>query len=187
MSNPFVAEIRLFTGNFAPKGWALCSGQVLPISQNTALFSLVGTFYGGDGKSTFALPDLRSRVAVGTGQGPGLSNYVIGEQFGAESVTLTAGQLPSHTHTATVGTLGLAASSAAGDLQSPAGGVLAAEATGVTATYSSGPADTTMAAAALTGAPAIGLAGSSQPVSILQPYLALTYMIALQGVFPARN
>jgi microcystin-dependent protein len=187
MSDQFLGEIRLFAGNFAPRGWHLCDGTVMPINQNTALFSLLDVNYGGNGTTTFALPDLRGRVAIGTGQGPGLSNRSVGQQVGAVSATLTVGQLPPHTHTAATGTLALAASSARGNVQSPAGAVPAAEAAGVTATYSAGPSDTTMAAAALTGAPALASTGGGQPVSVEQPYLVVTYIIALQGIFPARN
>jgi len=187
MSDPFVGEIRLFAGNFAPKGWASCNGQLLPITQNTALFSLLATNFGGDGRSTFALPDLRGRVAIGAGQGPGLSNRSVGQQVGAETVTLTVDQLPAHTHTAGLGTLGLAAASTPGNVQSPAGAVPAREGAGVTATYSTNAPDTSLAAAALTGGPAIGPSGGGLPVSVLKPYLTLTYIIALQGIFPARN
>src|SRR5438105_6938994 len=99
MSDPFVAEIRMFAGNFAPKGWATCDGQLLPISQNTALFSLLGTFYGGDGKSNFALPNLQGSVAIGQGQGLGLADYVIGESAGSEAITLLGSETPGHNHT----------------------------------------------------------------------------------------
>src|SRR6478672_10112699 len=99
MSEPFLAEIIMFAGNFAPRGWAFCQGQILSIAQNTALFSLLGTTYGGNGQTTFALPDLRGRVPVGTGQGPGLSNYDLGQVSGSESVTLTVSQMPAHNHT----------------------------------------------------------------------------------------
>src|SRR5271157_5430691 len=98
MSNPFVAEIRIFCGNFAPTGWAFCNGQILPIAQNTALFSLLGTTYGGDGRTTFALPDLRGRVPISSGQGPGLASYALGQSGGAETATLGASQLPAHNH-----------------------------------------------------------------------------------------
>ncbi len=185
MADQFVAEIRLFAGNFAPKGWALCAGQLISISQNTALFALIGTFYGGNGTSNFALPDLRGRIAIGAGQGPGLSSRSVGEQVGAETATLTVGQLPSHTHTIALNTPALAASSGKGNVQSPAGAVPAAEAAGVTATYSSNTPDTTLAATAVTGAPPS--TGGGQPVSVEQPYLVLNYIIALQGIFPARN
>jgi microcystin-dependent protein len=177
MAEPFLGEIRIFAGNFAPRGWALCNGQILAISQNTALFSLLGTFYGGNGTSTFALPDLRGRLAVNQGQGPGLSSYTIGEQTGTESVTLLTTNMPAHTHL-------INASTGAADLGSPAGAVLAVpyDSTGVAGTgYTKTPANTQMAPNA------VGLAGGSQPFSILQPLLAVTFIIALQGIFPSRN
>jgi microcystin-dependent protein len=134
MSEPFIGMIILVGFNFAPRGWAVCNGQLLPISQNTALFSLLGTTYGGNGQTTFALPDLRGRVPNGMGQGPGLSNYTIGQVGGVEGVTLTVNQMPAHTHVITPG--GLAATSrvknAAGNRQTPVGNVPAIEAAGVT-------------------------------------------------------
>jgi microcystin-dependent protein len=187
MAEPFLAEIKLFAGNFAPKGWAFCQGQLLSISQNQALFSLVGTMYGGNGTTTFGLPDLRGRVAIGFGQGSGLSNYTQGDKGGVETVTLGPTQMPAHTHPFTPGTLAINAVNAAGNSQSPAGALPATEAVGVTATYSTAAPDSTMAASALTGAPVIGQAGGAQPIPILQPYLALNYIIALQGIFPSRN
>ena len=187
MAEPFLAEIKLFAGNFAPKGWAFCQGQLLSISQNQALFSLVGTMYGGDGQTTFGLPDLRGRVAIGFGQGSGLANYTQGDKGGVETVTLTVNQMPAHTHAFTPGTLAINAVSAAGNAQSPDGALPATEAVGVTATYSTAGPDTTMAPAALSGSPTIGNTGGSQPLPILQPYLALNYIIALQGIFPSRN
>jgi len=187
MADPFLAEVKLFAGNFAPKGWAFCSGQILPIAQNQALFSLLGTTYGGNGQTTFALPDLRSRVAIGFGQGPGLTNYALGQVGGTETVTLAINQMPAHTHAFNPGTLAINAVSGPGNTQSPANALPAADATGVTATYSTAAADTTMAPGALVGTPTIGNTGGAQPVPILQPYLALTYIIALVGIFPSRN
>src|SRR5689334_9815739 len=131
MSNPFLGEIRMVPFNFAPKGWALCNGQILAISQNTALFSLLGTTYGGNGVSTFALPDFRGRVPIHAGQGPGLSSYVLGEQTGTESVTLTVPQLPAHNHTVN----GVASG---GSQASPAGGSPAIESTATSLDYSNG-------------------------------------------------
>src|SRR5712671_4617536 len=138
MSNPFVAEIRIFPFSFAPRGWAFCAGQLLPISQNTALFSLLGTTYGGNGQTTFALPDLRGRVPIGQGQGLGLSSYVLGEVDGVENVVLSVGQMPAHTHAITLGTLAATAraKNASGNRQTPVANVPAIEASGVTATYS---------------------------------------------------
>ena len=187
MANPFLAEIRLFAGNFPPKGWALCAGQLLPINQNQALFSLLGTSYGGNGQTNFALPDLRGRAPVGVGQGSGLQNYDIGQKTGAETATLAIAQMPSHTHTVGVGTLAIAAASTPGNQQSPENAVPAAEAVGVTATYSTATPDIAMSPAALTGAPAVTATGGGQPVSLMQPSLVVTYIIALVGIFPSRN
>jgi microcystin-dependent protein len=191
MSTPFLGQIILVGFNFAPRGWATCSGQLLPISQNTALFSLLGTQYGGDGQTTFALPDLRSRVPVGTGQGAGLSPYVQGEVGGAETETLNVTQMPIHTHVATLA--GAAATvhvkNAAGNQQTPVGNVPAIEAAGVTATYSNAAPDAVMAPGtiSLSGNPTVATAGGSQPFGIIQPFLGLLYIIALQGIFPSRN
>lgn len=167
MAEPFVGQIMLFAGNFAPKGWALCNGQLLPISQNTALFSLIGTFYGGDGVVTFALPDLRGRVAVHFGQGSGLSNYTQGQVAGVEEVTLSAAQMPQHTHqqptTASDQTTNRPVNAV------PArGGFYAASSDG------SALAQTTAA-------------GGSQAHENRQPYLVLNYCIALSGVYPSRS
>ena len=173
--DPFVGEIRIFAGNFAPKGWAFCNGQLLPISQNTALFSLLGTFYGGDGKSNFALPNLQGNVPIHQGQGPGLSSRVIGETGGAENVTLIQTEMPSHSH----GTLGKDAS---GGLASPQGNVWG-PLPGRTPpnTYSSAVPNTPMHPFAL------GPNGGSLPHNNMSPYLAMTFIIALQGVFPPRQ
>jgi microcystin-dependent protein len=183
--------IILVPYNFAPRGWAFCAGQLLPISQNTALFSLLGTTYGGNGVTTFALPDLRGRVPIGQGQGPGLSSYVLGEVDGVENVVLSVGQMPAHTHAITLGTLAAAAraKNASGNRQTPVGNVPAIEAAGVTATYSDQAPDASMGAGAIamSGAPAAAATGSGLPVSILQPSLTLNYCIALQGIFPSRN
>ena len=176
MAEPFLGEIRMFAGNFTPRGWALCNGQILPISQNTALFSLLGTTYGGNGVTTFALPDLQSRLPMHWGQGPGLSQRVIGETAGTESVTLINSQMPIHTHTAN-------AASAAGDQPSPSGNVWAVP--------SDSQGNTLNAFAATPNAilapQAIGNSGGSQPVPIMPPFLCVTYIIALEGIFPSRN
>jgi microcystin-dependent protein len=166
----------MFAGNFAPAGWATCDGQLLPISQNAALFSVLGTMYGGDGVRTFALPDLRGRVPLHQGQGPGLSPYVPGEQAGVQAVSLTANQMPSHTHAVN-------ASSNSADQPSPAAGVWASplDSTGAGGTgYTKTAPNTTMAPNA------IAPAGGSQPVPVLQPLLCVTFIIALSGVFPSR-
>jgi microcystin-dependent protein len=176
MATPFIAQITLFGGNFAPRGWAFCQGQILSIAQNTALFALLGTTYGGDGQTTFALPDLRGRVPVQPGQGPGLSPYSLGEMGGSETVTLNQSQMPQHTHTAT--TVSNASSGAATDTI-PNGNFLAEG----NHYRSSSNAQMNPAAVQVT----IGIAGGGQPVTNVQPYLAINYLIALQGIFPARN
>jgi microcystin-dependent protein len=171
MADPFVAEIRIFPFNFAPRGWAWCDGQILPISQNTALFSLLGTTYGGNGSSNFALPDLQGRSAMQHGQGPGLSLRDLGESGGSEAVTLLASEVPGHTHA-------LQATSSA-DTGAPAGAALANVASGAKA-YRVPGATTFMAADALQ---AVG----GSPHNNRQPYLTLYFAIALQGVFPPRT
>lgn len=169
----FLASILLFAGNFAPSGWAFCNGQILPISQNQALFALLGTTYGGDGRSTFALPDLRGRVPVHFGQGPGLSNYSLGQVNGAENTTLTVANLPAHTHQ-------LNATTEAGSTSVPTGAYL-----GNTGALDREYNTTGTVVAMNTGA--IGVAGQSQPFTNVQPYLAVSFIIALQGIFPSRN
>jgi len=172
MADPFVAEIRIFPFNFAPRGWAFCDGQLMPISQNTALFSLLGTTYGGDGKSTFALPDLKGRSPLQAGRGPGLSERWLGESGGAAEVTLTADQVPGHAH-------GLQASTSATS-GSPAGGSLANVANGAAAYRMPG------AATKLMAADSVATAGGGAPHNNRQPYLALHFCIAMQGVYPPR-
>lgn len=191
MSTPFIGMITIVPYNFAPKGWAFCDGQLIAISQNTALFSLLGTTYGGNGQSTFALPDLRGRVPIHVGQGPGLSSFLLGQSGGIESVTLTTNQMPIHTHAITLGTLAAAANAKTGpgNAQSPVGNVPAGEAAGVTATYSSAAPDALMRAGAvsLTGTPAAATAGGGLPFENHQPYLTFSFIIALVGIFPSRN
>jgi len=174
MADPFVAEIRIFPFNFAPKGWAFCSGQLLPISQNTALFSLLGTVYGGDGKSTFALPDLEGSAPMHPGQGPGLSLHDLGEIGGSETVSLLVSEIPVHTHT-------LRANGFAGDNLQPGPTISLAGSSGAPAYAGGSPSLTAMAPQAL--APA----GGDQPHNNMMPYLTLYFNIALQGVFPPRN
>jgi microcystin-dependent protein len=178
MSDQFLAEIRVFPFNFAPTGWAFCDGQLLPISQNTALFSLLGTQYGGDGKSTFALPDLQGRVPVGQGQGPGLSPYSVGEELGTETVTLPAGEMPTHSHS-----LNAEDPSIQGADQSvpSASGVLAASTGG----FAYRP-DASLQPVAMNAA-TVAAQGGGQAHNNLQPYLTLTFCIALQGIFPPRS
>lgn len=171
--DPFVAEIRIFPFNFAPKGWAWCDGQLLPISQNTALFSLLGTTYGGDGKSTFALPDLQGRAPMHPGQGPGLSLHDLGEMGGTETVSLLESEIPSHPHT-------LRASLDDADLTIPSSGRSLAKAQGQNL-YTAPGSNVMMAAEALTPA------GGDQPHNNMQPYLTFYFCIALQGVYPPRT
>jgi microcystin-dependent protein len=174
MSNPFVAEIRIFTGNFAPKGWALCDGQLLPISQNTALFSLLGTTYGGDGKSNFALPNLQGSAPMQAGQGPGLSLRDLGEVGGEQSVTLLQTEMPSHSHTAAAATNpGLA---------DPTSNAWASGAKGFGNVYSPSGANNVQMSPLATS-----IAGGNLPHNNMMPFLGLTFIIALQGVFPARS
>lgn len=172
----YISQVCLMASNFCPRGTAEAAGQLLSIAQNTALFSLLGTTYGGDGRVTFGLPDLRGRVPVGVGQGPGLSSIVDGQVAGAESATLTQAQMPAHTHGATLrGTTG------AGNADSPAGAVPARLAR--SNIYSSGAAAAAMGATAIT----VATAGGSQPVSLRDPYLGMRYCIVMQGIFPSRN
>jgi microcystin-dependent protein len=173
--DPFVAEIRILPLSFAPKGWAFCDGQLLPISQNTALFSLLGTFYGGDGKATFALPDLRGSVPVNAGQGPGLSLYFLGQSSGSETITLLTTEMPSHTHTVRADFDNNNASAV-----SPSGAVPVNASP--TLTFSSG-----ASAAFVSMNPGMTTTGGSQPHNNLMPYLVVSYCIALQGVFPPRT
>ncbi|MGA8223298.1 MAG: tail fiber protein [Candidatus Acidiferrales bacterium] len=168
---PFLGQIMIVPYNFAPRGWETCDGQIMSISQNTALFSLLGTTYGGDGRTTFALPDLRGRVPIGMGQGPGLSNYVQGETGGEETVTLTLSQIPSHTHVPQ-------GSPTVANTGSPAGANWAMPRVLL---YSSGAPSVGMSGAAL------GSTGGNQPHDNMKPYLVMTYVIAVTGVFPSRG
>jgi microcystin-dependent protein len=176
MSNPFVAEIRIFTGNFAPKGWALCDGQLLPISQNTALFSLLGTMYGGDGKSNFALPNLQGSAPMQQGQGPGLSLRVQGEVGGEQSVTLLQTEMPAHSHSAQ--------GSTGSNQTTPVNNAWASGAKlgGGNLYFPSTPASNVQMNPFGTS-----ISGGNQPHNNMMPYLGLTFIIALQGVFPARS
>lgn len=172
MSDQFLAEIRVFPFNFAPTGWALCNGQLMPISQNTALFSLLGTYYGGDGKSTFGLPDLQGSAPVHAGQGQGLSTYYLGQSGGVEYVTLLQSEMPVHTHSMNGATQDPAlAKLISGDASwglSQGGGIYQ---------------DT---AGAQLAPQAVAMTGGGQPHNNLQPYLVMNYCIALQGIFPQR-
>lgn len=168
MGQPYVGEIRMFGGNFAPAGWMFCDGSILPISENETLFNLIGTTYGGDGQETFALPDLRGRIPIHAGQSPGTGNYVIGETGGVEAVTLTSAQMPNHTHP--VG----AAQSATGS--TPVGALPAAVTAG--ARYYAG-------AGATVPMVNTSLAGGSQPHDNLAPYLCVSFIISLFGIYPS--
>lgn len=175
MADPFVAEIRIFPFNFAPKGWAWCNGQLLPLSQNTALFSLLGTTYGGNGTSTFALPDLQGAAPIHAGQGPGLSLYDLGQEGGTENVTLLQSEMPSHLHTLRGHTAD------AGDNNQPNPNVVLAKS-------NNGQAYQTSTVGLVQMAPeTLAPAGGSLPHNNLMPYLTLYFNIALQGVFPPRT
>jgi microcystin-dependent protein len=175
MAEPFLGEIRMFAGNFAIYGWAFCEGQLLPISQNTALFSLLGTTYGGNGTSDFALPDLRGRTPVHAGQGAGLSPYVIGQVGGAETVTLTEAQVAAHTHAVN-------ACNGTGTLVPAAGHYWANDGATRGAQVYASTANTTMNPAVFAQS-----AGGGQPVSNIIPYLAVSFIISLFGIYPSRN
>lgn len=189
MSSPYLSEVRLFAMGFAPRGWAMCAGQTLPINQNQALFSLLGTTYGGNGVTTFALPDMRGRLLMSAGQGAGLSNYNLGERAGIENQTLALSETPPHTHTVTPSQVSGTApcKNAAATDRGPAGNVPAVELNGVTATYSTQAPDGAEAAGG--GVPTItaAMTGGSQPHQNMQPYLVLNYCIALAGIFPSRT
>jgi microcystin-dependent protein len=172
MSDPFLGEIRLFPYTFAPRGWALCHGQILSISQNTALFALIGTIYGGDGQTTFALPDLRGRVVVSSGQGPGLSAYDVGETGGRESVSLAESQMPAHTHD-------VAVNGATSGSRKPNNRFLGRVSDGTA--YAGASNGRTL------NPGAIARSGGGQPHENRPPHLTLNYCIALQGIFPARD
>lgn len=173
MADPFIAEIRMVPFNFAPKGWAFCDGQLLPLSQNTALFSLLGTTYGGNGKSNFALPDLQGRTPLQQGQGPGLSFYNMGEQGGYETISLLESEIPSHAHQ-------VRATATAGDQRTPVNHYPSAAAGRGTSLYKNNPSSK------ISMLP-LSPSGGDQPHNNRQPYLVLNFVIALQGVFPPRS
>jgi microcystin-dependent protein len=173
MGSPYIGEIRMFAGNFAPVGWAFCDGQLMAISENDVLFQLIGTTYGGDGQQTFALPDLRSRVPIHTGQGPGISNnYIIGQMAGTESVTLTTPQIPIHSHPPV-------ASSAAASATSPANAIWAASDNYYQ--FAAGTASTPMNNSVVVPT------GGNQPHDNMLPFLAVNFIISLFGIFPSQN
>ncbi len=195
MSEPFIGQLMTVPYNFPPRGWAFCQGQILSIAQNTALFSLLGTTYGGNGQTTFALPDLRGRVPIGAGQGPGLSPRTLGEMSGAENTTLITTQMPAHVHqspTVTMNAVNVKASE-----QAPQAGAFLGRGVDTAPMPDSIP-EIYVPAASGSGATPIplggvnvaantGVAGGSQPFSIMQPYLVLNPCIALEGIFPSRN
>lgn len=203
MSDPFLGEIRMAGFNFAPYGWAQCQGQTIAISQNEALFSLLGTYFGGNGQSTFQLPDLQSRTPVGMGQGLGLSAVVIGEQGGTENTQLLSSNMPQHTHTATVtgggtvtGSISIPATTTAGTEGSVPSNTAVLGPIGVSnhpgSLYSTATPNTTLApfnVSLQAAAPAVqnSIAGSGLPFSLRNPYLGVNFIIALQGVFPSRG
>lgn len=177
MSEPFIGEIRMFGGNFAPRGWAFCNGQILSIAQNTALFSLLGTTYGGDGQTTFALPNMQGRFPMHWGSGPGLTNRTLGEVSGTESVTILTNQMPAHTH-------GLSAVSTDGNMDAPTGGVWAKGVDGSgnpLNLFSDANPNTQMKVGA------IAPAGGSQPLPVMNPFQCVSFIIALEGIFPSRS
>jgi microcystin-dependent protein len=204
MSQPYVGEIRMFAGNFAPRGWALCNGQTLSIQQNTALFSILGTTYGGNGVQNFQLPNMQSRAPVHAGQGTGLSNYALGGTAGVENVQLTVPQMPIHTHVATFTPSGggggsataIAVAAVQGSLPSPVGNILAQTKSGAASLDAYAPASAaTGSLGGVTGGGGGGgggtvsnaVTGGSSPVPVIQPVLAVNFIIALVGIFPSRN
>lgn len=197
MAEPFLGEIRMVGFNFPPRGWAATSGQVLPINQNAALFSLLGTQYGGNGQTTFALPDLRGRLAIGQGNGVGLTPATIGQFGGSENASILTSNMPAHNHTVT-GTVSVTTTvgthSKLGDIGNPDGHVLAKSLATSTPpslvdTYTDQSPDGTLGGVASVATPSLSTAvvGSGLPLPILQPYLVMNYIIALQGIFPSRN
>lgn len=182
MSDPFMGQIIMFGGNFAPVNWMPCDGRLLSIAQYDALYSLLGTSYGGDGVTTFALPNLQSRIPINQGQAPGLQNYVIGQQVGVENVTLNAQTMPTHYHF-------LAAANQAGTTNVPAANTVLANEGGADANlvFAYAPFDTTPANMTTLAPNSIGIIGGSQPHDNLQPFQALTYCICIYGIYPSRS
>lgn len=174
MAEPFLGEIRMFAGGFAPSGWALCNGQTMAISQNAALFSLLGTYYGGNGTTTFNLPNFQATFPTHWGSGPAFSGGSVGQIGGSPTSVLSTVNLPSHNH-------GLNCVASGGNQPSPAGALPAIESTGTSSNYS------TAAATGQMNSTAIGFTGSGQPFGVVPPFLCVTFIIALQGIFPSRN
>lgn len=173
MSEPFLAEVRIFGGNFAPRGWAFCDGTLLSISQNTALFSLLGTTYGGNGQTTFGLPNLRGRAPMHPGQGPGLTPRSLGEMGGIPTATLISTEIPAHTHAMKYN------KTVSGDSNSPVGKLFAKSVVPLASVFSSSLPDTVIGPSTATG--------GSQPHNNMQPYLGISYIIAMQGIYPPRS
>lgn len=182
-TEPFIGEIKIFGFNFAPRSYATCSGQILSIATNTALFSLLGTTYGGNGQTTFALPNLSGRMAISQGQGPGLPDHTMGEIGGHTSVTLLTQNLPAHTHAAQGISINMPVSNSGGDTDSPQGAYLANNGSEVFSSEATPGAFS----GALNASGQTGITGSNYPVSIMNPYLVVNYSIALYGIFPSRN
>ncbi|MEO0469048.1 MAG: tail fiber protein [Bacteroidota bacterium] len=189
MDDGMIGEVRLFAGNFAPRNWAFCNGQLLQVSQNDALFSILGTTYGGDGRTTFALPNLQSRVVTQQGSGVGLTQRNLGAQFGTETNTLNTLQMPAHTHTATVDTFKPKAESGAGTTDDPKGAYLAAAQDGngtrdiYNTSIASEPADMAEEMVSAT----IGNTGGGQSITNVQPFTVLSYIICTLGTYPSRH
>jgi microcystin-dependent protein len=199
MADPFIGEIQMFAGNFAPRGWAFCNGQLLSIQAYQALFAIIGTTYGGNGQTTFALPNLQGRAPVHAGQSPGTSRYTLGEVGGTENVTLTINELPTHSHGVALSGTGnvsvaLGACTAAGNASVPGPTTVPAKITsGLTSynAYSTATPDTTLLPVSTTTSVNVngntGLTGNNLPVPIVQPYVVVNFIIATEGVFPSRN
>lgn len=183
-TEPFIGEIKILGFNFAPQGYATCQGQILSIAQNTALFSLLGTTYGGNGSTTFALPDLQGRMAKSQGQGPGLPNYQMGQLGGSTSVTILQSNMPMHNHPATGITANLPVASGPGTANSPVGNYLAQAPIDMYATAATAGSNY---GSALAASGATGSSGGSQAMDIQNPYLVVNYSIAIYGIFPSRN
>jgi microcystin-dependent protein len=180
MSEPFMGEVRMFGGNFAPRGWAFCNGQLLSIAQNSALFSLLGTTYGGDGVQTFALPNMQGRFPMHWGNGQGLTQRTLGEMSGTENVTILTSQMPSHNHP-------IGANTSDGNTEAPAGAVWARAVDGSSnpvSAYASGLNPVTNTAMA---PQAVGAAGGGQPVPVMNPFTCVSFIIALEGIYPSRS
>ncbi|MDG5490386.1 phage tail protein [Psychroserpens sp. SPM9] len=183
MDDAYIGTVMMFGGNFAPRGWAFCSGQLLPISNYSALFSILGTTYGGDGRTTFALPDLRGRVPKHPGNGPGLQPVTLGERAGREQVTLTTGQLPSHSHDGSTLTATLSCNEDDGDNNEPSGRNIGISGSGTP--YNSAANDATFGGGSVSGN--TGLQGGNQPFDIQNPFLGTYYIICMEGLYPPRS